>query len=38
MSEKKKILLAVIVFIVTFLVFRTIFSNLDAIKSFFIGN
>jgi len=35
MSERKKLLVAGIVFIVTFLVFRAIFSNWDTIKSFF---
>jgi hypothetical protein len=34
MSEKKKLLVAGIVFVVTFLVFRAIFSNWYAIKSF----
>lgn len=38
MSEKKKLLVAGIVFIVTFLVFRTIFSNWDAIMSIFSGS
>ena len=37
MSEKKKLLVAGIVFTVTFLVFRAIFSNWDAIKSALFG-
>lgn len=35
MSEKKKIIVALIVFLVTFLVFRALFSNWDTIINLF---
>ncbi len=37
MSDKKKIIIAVIVFIVTFLVFREIFSHWDDFKAGLFG-
>ena len=36
--EKKKLLIAGIVFIVTFLVFRTIFPNWESIKTWLFGS
>lgn len=38
MSEKKKLLVAGIVFVVTFLVFRAIFSNWEYLKSLVFGS
>jgi hypothetical protein len=38
MSEKKKLIIAFIVFIVTFLVFRELFSHWDEFKAGLFGN
>ena len=38
MSDKKKLVIAFIVFVVTFLVFRELFSNWDDFKNGLFGN